>query len=133
MALTKDVSRPERNGGPANRYGYKGKAGVRFFGRAILAVTAAGLACLPDDADAVAIVGLNEGSLDNTNGADGDVTPEAVKSVFGFPTLAGADHSNIGDPVYAADDDTIQLTNAGGELQAGTLEGISDGLFFVRF
>ena len=133
MALTKDAERPERNGGPANRYGYGAKAGLRCFKRAIVAVTAAGLACLPDDADAAAIVGVNELSLDNRDGADRDQTVEAVKSVFGFPALPGADHSNIGDPVYAADDETIQLTNAGGELRAGTLDGIGDGLFFVRF
>ncbi|WP_026379369.1 hypothetical protein [Afifella pfennigii] len=129
MAATKDLERPSRTG---DSYGYPAGANIRHFGRTIVAVTATLETVLPDDEDAVAVVGLAEERIDNRDGAAGDQIVRALRGVFLFPvTDAGAD--DIGKTVYAADDETLQLTNAGGELAAGTIDGIDADGVWVRF
>lgn len=129
MAATKDLERPSRTG---DSYGYPAGAGVRHFGRTLVAVTAALETVLPDDEDAVAVVGLAEERIDNRDGAAGDQTVRALRGVFLFP-VAGADVTDVGATVYAADDETLQLTNAGGELAAGTIDGVDADGVWVRF
>ena len=129
MVATKDIEAPER---PGHSYGYPVLGGVQIFGRSIAAVTAA-LAMVPaGHADAVAVVGLAEERYDNRDGATGDLTGRAVKGVRKFP-VAGADVTDVGATVYAADDATLQLTNAGGELAAGTIDGVDADGVWVRF
>ena len=128
-AATKDLERPARSG---DAYGYQVSAGVRHFGRTIVAITAALASVLPDHEDAVAVVGLAEEQVDNRDGATGDQLVRAVRGVRLFPvTAAGAD--DIGKTVYAADDQTLQLTNAGGELAAGIIDGVDADGVWVRF
>lgn len=129
MAATKDIESPER---PGNSYGYPALAGIRIFGRSIVAVTAALEAVPAGHASAVRIVGLAEEQVDNRDGATGDRPVRALRGVRKFP-VAGATASNIGATVYALDDDTLQLTNAGGELAAGIIDGIDAEGVWVRF
>lgn len=129
MAATKDIEAPER---PGSSYGYPVLAGERIFGRSIVAVTAALAAVPAQHADAVAIVGLAEERFDNRDGATGDVMARALRGVRRFP-VTGADAGDIGATVYALDDGTLQLTNAGGELAAGIIDGVDADGVWVRF
>lgn len=128
-AATKDLERPARSG---DAYGYPVLGGVRIFGRTIVAVTAALAAVPAGHADAVAIVGLAEEQIDNRDGATGDQLVRALRGVRLFP-VTGADVTDIGAAVYAADDQTLQLTNAGGELAAGIIDGVDADGVWVRF
>ncbi len=121
MAANKDIEIPKRH--LARSYGYPLAAGAQLFKNAIVAVTA-GLEAVPaGHANEVALIGLNELSVDNSTGAAGDQNCKLLRGVFKMP-VAGATAANIGATVYALDDETLQLTNAGGELPFGTIEAI---------
>ncbi len=126
MAATRDLEIPSRDG---TRFGYPVKAGIRFFGRAIVAVTAAGLAVPAGNASAVAIVGVAEFHVDNRDGVDGDQTVTAIRDVRGFEFEA--DFADIGAAVYATDDATLTLDDTDTPLKLGTIVGISDGRTWV--
>jgi len=126
MAATRDLEIPSRDG---TRFGYPVKAGIRFFGRAIVAVTAAGLAVPAAHADAVAIVGLAEFHVDNRDGVDGDLTVTAIRDTRGFEFVAA--FADIGKPVYATDDATLTLDATGGKLKVGTIAGLGDDRTWV--
>jgi len=126
MAATKDIEAPERAGA---RYGFPAYAGDLFYGRAIVGVNAAGEARPAGSAGVVALLGLCEERIDNSNGATGDQIVECLRGRYRYP-VAGATHADIGKPVYALDDNSLQLTNAGGELKLGVLEAIdADGMW----
>ncbi|RNC91101.1 MAG: hypothetical protein ED558_14190 [Oricola sp.] len=112
---------------PGTGFGFPVLAGQLFYGRTLVAITAAGMAVKPDHADAAVVVGLSEERVDNSTGADGDITVEVEGGVWNIP-VAAATVADIGATVYAVDDNTLQLTNAGGELPAGILKMIdADG------
>lgn len=104
-------------------FGYPALGGQLIFGHTLVGLTAAGFAVPIQHADAIKCVGVSEERIDNREGGDGDQTVETEHAVWKW-TVAGADVSNIGDAVYAADDITLQLTNAGGELLAGSIKTI---------
>lgn len=116
MAASNDIERVTRNGLLAS---FPVKAATLIYGGTQVAVTAAGLAVKPDHADAVAVVGWARERADNSLGSDGATRVDVSKEMLRIPLAADA--SKVGDPVYVADDNTYQLTNAGGELQAGTV------------
>ena len=64
--------------------------------------------------------------------ATGDVMARALRGVRRFP-VTGDDAGDIGATVYALDDGTLQLTNAGGELAAGIIDGVDADGVWVRF
>ncbi|AJY46487.1 hypothetical protein [Martelella endophytica] len=117
MAATNDIERVTRDG---RRAAFPVKAATLIYGGTQVAVTAAGLAVKPDHADAVAIVGWARERADNSAGGDGAIRVDVSKEMLRIP-LAAATAANTGDPVYAADDATYQLTNVSDELQAGTI------------
>ncbi|WP_319519642.1 hypothetical protein [uncultured Martelella sp.] len=117
MAASSDIERVTRRG---DRSAFPVKAGTLIYGGTQVALTAAGLAVKPDHADAVAVAGWARERADNSAGGDGAIRVDVSKEMLRI-SLAGADASNINDPVYVADDNTYQLTNGSGELQAGTV------------
>ena len=125
-AATRDLDIPSRDG---VRYGYPVKAGTRCFGRAIVAVTAAGLAVPAGTAGAVAIVGLAEVHVDNRDGVDGDLNVTAIRGDYGFEFTAA--FADINKAVYATDDATLTLDATGGKLKVGTIAGIGDDRTWV--
>lgn len=127
MAATRDLTDiPQR---PGAEFGYPAKTGLRFFKKAILAVTAAGLAVPAGHADAVAIVGLVETHVDNRDGADGAQKVVGLKGVFGF-TLS-ATQADIGRNVYATDDAAITFDGSGTKLRLGKVVGVTDGKTWI--
>lgn len=129
MAATKDIDAPRRS---SDRYGFPVLAATLLYGRSIVALNANGQALKPDHADAVAVMGLAEERVDNSGGATGDLTVNCLKGTYRYP-VTGADYDDIGKTVYADDDNTLQLTNAGGELAAGVLTAIDADGTWVTF
>ncbi len=126
MSATRDLEIPFIAG---TRFGYPVKAGVRFFGRALVALTATGLAVPAGTAGAVAIVGIAELHVDNRDGADGDQLVSAMRDTRGFEFEATP--ADIGKAIYAIDDATISLDDTGGKLKVGTIAGLGDGRTWV--
>ncbi|MFC3074685.1 hypothetical protein [Shinella pollutisoli] len=125
MAASADIRRKWRKG---DSYGYPVLANVRIFGGTMVGVTAALAAVPAGHADAVALVGFAEESVNNVGGATGDQTVTLRKGITHIP-LAGATPANIGATVYASADDTFTLT-AGSLLVAGTIDAIdADGVW----
>ena len=125
MAATRDMTDIDQRIGPD--FGYPAKTGLRFYKKAILAVTAAGLAVPAGHADAVAIIGLVETHVDNRDGADGAQNVVGLKGIFGFTLAATA--ADIGKQVFAADDADIGFDEAG--LLLGRVVGVEGGKTWI--
>lgn len=117
---------------PGSGFGFPVLAGVIIFGRTYVGLTAAGFAVPIHHGSAVKFAGLSEERIDNSDGLDGDMTVETERGVWN-DAVAGAAIANIGDTVYAADDNTLQLTNAGGELPVGTIKMIDADGVWIEF
>lgn len=128
MAAIKDIDAPSRSG---DRYGFPAYGGDVFYGRAIVGVNASGEARPAGSAGVVALMGLSEERIDNTAGQTGDQIVQCLRGVRRF-AVAAATQADIGSPVYAADDNILQLTNAGGELELGQLEAIDADGTWIR-
>lgn len=126
MAASRDLEIPARSG---DRFGYPAGSGVRIFRKSIVALLATGMAVPAGTANAVSIVGLAEGNVDNRDGTDGDLNVEALRGCFGF--IFAADEADIGRPVYAVDDQTLSFDGSGGRLMVGTIAGIGDGRTWI--
>lgn len=123
MAATYDRSLQLRGGSDRASYGYRPAQGVRIFRNAIVAVTANLEAVPAGHADAVAVVGVAEGGMDNRTGEANDRFVYVRRGVFRLD-METATAANINAPVFASDDDTLLLTNENGELQVGTIDAI---------
>jgi hypothetical protein len=79
-----------------------------------------------------AFVGIAYEEIDNTSGADGDVSVRTYTlGDFGHP-LAGAAASNIGDAVYASADDTLTFTSAGNSYVGFAVDVPAAGEIILR-
>ena len=132
MAAIKDRMVPVRDG---DSYAYPVKGAVRIFARTLVALTATGLAVPAGTVGAVSIAGYADHHADNRDGADGAGKVRVKKGVLAFATFAGTapTSANLNATVYAVDDETVSLDSSSGtRLAAGKLDGIEDGIFWVR-
>ena len=123
MAATADTSFHLRGGSDRASYGYRPADGVRIFRNAIVAVTANFEAVPAGHAEAVAIVGVAESGVDNRANGANDRFVYVRRGVFKLD-VSVATAANVNAPVFAADDDTLQLTDANGALRAGVIDAI---------
>lgn len=121
-----DLQVPQRL--PGNGFGYPVKAGIRFFGRALIALTASGFAVPVGHAEAVAFVGIANEGVDNRDGTDGASHVTVYRDVRGFNFAATP--SDLNKPVYATDDETLTLDATTG-LRVGIITGMDDGRVWV--
>lgn len=128
---TRDLDIPQRMPVVGSSYGYGVKGGIRIFRKSIVGITAGKLAVPASTAGCVALIGLAENHVDNRDGADGAVPVNLLKGVFKMP-FAAAVPADIGSPVYALDDQTLQLTNANGALRLGSIEAIDAEGVWIR-
>jgi len=90
-------------------------------------------------ATAVGLVGVGVGydHVDNNTGAAGDKLQRYRSGTFQFFNSAGADEitrANIGDLVYAVDDQTVALTDGGATRSpVGFVEDVELGGVWIRF
>jgi len=117
---------------PGSGFGYPMLAGVLIFGHTAVGLTAAGFAAPIQHADVIKFAGISEERIDNREGQDGDSTVETERGIWQWD-VDGADVSNIGDDVYALDDNTLQLTNVGGAKRVGTIKTIDAEGVWIEF
>jgi hypothetical protein len=111
MALSKDRNTPPADG-DIREFGVLADAVI--FAGALVAITAAGFAKPGAVATTLKAVGRAEEHVDNTGGADGDVTVRVRKGVFRFANSAAADAitaADVGANCYIVDDETVAKTS----------------------
>ena len=131
-ALAKDRSTPMK--GDARQISMKVAAGEQIYKGAIVAVSATGFLEAATDVAGKLVAGIADQNVDNTGGADGDVSCIVLKGTAGLradgtnPTQA-----EIGRAVYVQDDGNVQtLAAAANNIKAGHLDSIQDGLYWTR-
>lgn len=124
MALAKDRNTP-RSLGDTRRFGVSADA-VIFAGA--LVVLSGGFAEPGSTALNLVAAGRAEEAVDNTGGADGDVTVNVRRGIFQWKNSAAADAiaaDDIGKTAYIVDDETVALTDGGGTRSAaGTIHDV---------
>lgn len=129
-ALTKDRIAPRRVGEDvvdpvaANAVVYVG---------ALVVLNATGYAAPGSTSTTLTARGVAEEAVDNTGGADGDLTVKLRRGVFRFTNDGGdpIDRTHIGGTAYIVDDQTVAATNgAGTRSAAGTIIDVdADGVW----
>ena len=110
-ALAKDRNTSARDG---KTFDFGVAAGVKIYAGALVALSATGYATPGAVATTLVAAGRAEQQVDNTGGADGDVTVKITKGVFRFDNSAAADEitiAEIGDDCYIVDDQTVAKTS----------------------
>lgn len=133
MAATLNLKMPQRGSSGGSRYDYPVEAGVRIFRNTFVGLTEELTAVPVGHADCFCALGVAVDPVDNRTGQSGAKRVLVATGVFNVgDALAGATVPNIKGPVYAAEDDTLTLTDASGEWLLGTLEAIDEEGFWVR-
>jgi hypothetical protein len=130
-ALSADKAAKTRNHGDTNRY----PLGVDiFYNNALVMLNAAGyLVPAAAATDNNGVVGVFAGpTTDNSGGSAGDLSGDALECDV-LVVAVGATQGDVGEPMYASDDQTVSSTNAGTEPVAGIcLEYVSATAVWVR-
>ena len=116
--LTKDIDRKEKEGkllaAPVG-------AGIKIFNGALVKHNASGYLARAAAEAGAAFAGVSYERVDNTDGSDGDKTCRALKKGAFLMDGTGFAQSNVGDVVYAKDDNIVGLTDAGNEQAVGKI------------
>lgn len=133
MALAADRNTP-RAEGDVRRFGVSAGAVIHA---GALVVLSAGFAEPGSAALNLVAVGRAEEAIDNTGGADGDVTVDVRRGVFRFKNSAAADEitaAEIGATAYVVDDETVAKTDGtGARSAAGTIHDVDALGVWVEF
>ena len=112
-------------------------AGVLAYAGAIMMRNAAGFLVAGQTATGLVGVGVAQERVDNSAGANGDLTAPYRGGVFRFANSAAADEitiADIGGLAYAVDDQTVAKTDGtASRSPAGTIEGVDAQGVWVRF
>ncbi len=129
MALTKPKPIKSRSG---NIYMRKLKAGTKIYTGALVLLDG-GFAVAGKTATGLIADGVARDMVDNTNGADGDVSvPVEHGMIWGF-LGSGVTEADIGKDAYVIDDDTVAADNGGAtRSQAGKIIDVAKGLVWVK-
>jgi hypothetical protein len=111
MPLTADRNTRKRDG---DLFQFPAKAGVLIFAGSLAALDASSL-LVPAAADtALTIVGRAEETVDNRNGADGNLEGTVLRGCFCYANSSAADEitrADINSSAYVVDDETLAKTN----------------------
>lgn len=91
------------------------EAGTKINQGAIVAVNADGFAVPMSTATTLRGIGRASDTVDNTGGADGDLSIEIDVGIFAFDNSSAGDliaRGDIGKDCYGVDDQTVALTHA---------------------
>ena len=99
---------------------YKVAAAAQIYKGAMVCVNAAGYVVPAADDAALLFVGFAYEKGDNAAGADGDISARVWKSGSFRVAKAAADQSDLGQPAYILDDNTVALSSTN-SVQAGTI------------
>jgi len=125
MAATRDLQIPQRL--PGSHFGYGVKAGLRIYGRALVALTAGGLAVPVGHGEAVAFAGIAVEGVDSREAQDGAVKINLARDVRGFDLAVTP--ADLNGEVYASDDATLTLSTTG--LRIGVIVGLDGGRTWI--
>lgn len=132
--LTKDRATPQAIGDTRNG---PVAASATLFAGALLMRNAAGYLLAGATATGMVGVGRVEGLVDNSDGANGDVSVDYRPGFFRFGNSAAADEiaiADIGNLAYIVDDQTVAKTNGGNTRSpAGIIDNVDDQGVWVRF
>jgi len=118
-AATRDITTPWQLGEMED---YPVKGGVQIFDNTMVCLDAAGYAVPGADVAGYKFIGIAHGGVDSRLIADGvkNVRVKRVNEHDFESTGAAIDQTNIGDPMYIADDKTVSTVTAN-SIQAGKL------------
>jgi len=123
-ALAKDRNTPEREG---QRYSAAVKAATKIFAGSLVCLNA-GYAVPGSTALGLIALGRAEEQVDNTDGANGDLSVSVNHGVFRFENSASTDAitiAEIGSDCFVVDDQTVAKTDgAGTRSLAGRIMGV---------
>ncbi len=105
--LTKDIEREAMQNGAMYRVPILLTGGSVYYKGGIINVTAAGLGVKAADTAGQRFLGVLEEQID---ASDGNLEGTVIRDDKMWIPFASAAQSNVGDLVYATDDDTIALT-----------------------
>ncbi len=124
-ALTADRNTPAREGGMIDR---PVAASTLIWAGALVCQSATGFAVPGSTATGLVVLGRAEERVDNSLGADGDLTIRIKRGVFRFVNSAAADEitgTEIGSPAWIVDDQTVAKTNGTNTRSlAGTVDDV---------
>ncbi|MBI1262957.1 MAG: hypothetical protein GC184_14665 [Rhizobiales bacterium] len=117
MPLTADRDTAAREGSGVS---HPVKAATKIFAGALVCLDAAGWAVPGSAATTLKAVGRAEERVDNSAGANGDLTIQIKRGVFRFKNSGtdAIDRSDIGATAYVQDDETVAATDGTGTLSA---------------
>jgi len=115
MALTDNRSTPRRNADDVND---PVASAQKIFQGAIVMLNASGNAIKGVTATGLTPRGVAQALVDNTSGADGDVSIAARKGCFRFKNDASIARADIGGTAYVVDDETVAKTDGTGTRSA---------------
>jgi predicted ThiF/HesA family dinucleotide-utilizing enzyme len=110
--------------------------GKKIYAGALVARDANGYAIPGATATGILGVGRAESQVDNSSGADGDLTVEVRKGVFRFDNDATdpVGHADVGNDCYIVDDQTVAKTDGTGTRSvAGKVFDVDSDGVWVKF
>lgn len=132
-ALTKDRDTKRRDGIQAGRPVASAK---KIYAGSLIARNSTGYAQPFTTAVGLVCLGVAEEYVDNSAGADGDLTVRVRHGVFQFANSAAADQitiADVGASCYGVDDQTVAKTSASSTRSVvGVIEDVDAGGVWVR-
>ena len=110
-------------------------AGATIYKGALVAFNAAGYVVPGTTATTLTPLGRAEQTVDNTGGADGDVSVDIRSGVFPWDNdgTDTVDLTHVGSPAYIVDDQTVASTDGTGtRSEAGTIFDVDADGVWVR-
>lgn len=112
-------------------------AGENIYQGALVARDANGLLVKGQTATTLQGIGRAQTPVNNTDGADGDITLSVMRSVFSFGNSAGGDeitNADIGNDCFIVDDETVAKTDGTSTRSvAGKVYNVNAGGVWVDF
>lgn len=133
MALTGNIAPRRRGYARGDAFGYPVAPNEVVYTGGLTCVNASGQAQRVQSAGSVAFIGIATTGQNNTGSAVAGDNVVAAFDTYAL-TVPGATPTNIGEPVYASDDNTLTLTapTTGFTGKVGYLAGIDNGQTYVR-
>lgn len=134
VALSADRNTPAR----ANEdFEFGAAAGVKIYAGALVALNATGFATPGAVSTTLKAVGRAQEQVDNSGGANGDVTVKVRRGLFRYANSAAADEivaADIGNDCYIVDDQTVAKTSGTGTRSiAGKVRAVDAQGVWVEF
>lgn len=118
-ALTKSRN-TLRQGHIRDRINVPVKASTKIYKGSMVVVDSTGYAKPAATATSLIVMGVAQADVDNSSGANGDLSVDVEVGVYKFGNSGGdaVVQASVGSDCYLVDDQTVSKTNAGGNTQS---------------